>query len=116
MNAHQRRIHVRARHMLLPLSKEIDTRQLMGRRVYVYGRSEQYLHVLNASHQITSARTTRHVKPFNKVDLDLTSALSDKVERVCVAAHGLRVKNVLDRAARPWWADTARKHKAARKV
>lgn len=98
--------------MLLPLSAQVDPLTLLGKRAYIYGKAAPYFVKLKSSHGISAARITRHVKPFNCLDLELHSSFSDVMERVQVSAVGLRLVNPADRHARPWWVDTARKHKA----
>lgn len=102
MNAHQRRVTARRRHMDLPLGKEVDLRSLGARRMYFYrlGRVELYSALRVA---LVSARVSRHIRPWRACDLALTAA-NGAEEQARVSTRGLRLLDQRDRAARPWWA------------
>jgi hypothetical protein len=116
MNAHQRRVAARRRHMLLPLTKEVMLSGLPGRLVYSYRLGLEIIMTSQVLTDVVSATIHRHISSKNHVNGRLDLRLTDKDGKetvICTSTRGIRLKNPLDRAPRPWWAETMRKHRAA---
>lgn len=113
MNAHQRRKTSRCDHMLLPLGKRIDFNALQGRTVYAYGALSCHIAMdSRAMDQIGSATVHRHFRGL----IDLLLISRDGVKQVIqTSKRGIRLLDSADRAPRPWWVETRRKHAAAAK-
>lgn len=114
MNAHQRRKESRRLHMQYPLGKQVRLGALLGRSVYAYGRVSAMV-TINAVTlvRIDCAKVNRHVRCGHGglIDLVLVSHSGDE-QVISTSARGLRLVNPSDRAPRPWWVETRRKHKA----
>jgi len=94
MNAHQRRKHSRRIHMALPLGKEV----VFIEPVWPF-----------ATVKTTVFRHTPRQAPHT---VDICWHYDDKPDVIrAVPLRNVRLKHAADRAARPWWATTAIKHK-----
>lgn len=113
MNAHDRRKESRRRHMAMPLGKEVRLSDLAGRWVYAYGRLSTKIKMTpDQLVRATRATVNRHYRGL--IDLLLINKAGDE-QIVQTSMKGLRLVNPADKAARPWWVETHRKHAAAAK-
>ena len=113
MNAHQRRVHARRVHMLLPLSAEVQLKPLLGREVYVYGLISANRTLDSAAiGQVASATVAKHCRTPHTVDLELTSH-DGETATIQTTLRGIRLVNPADRKPRPWWAELRRRNRAA---
>jgi len=112
VNAQQRRKESRRRHMVLPLGKQVRAEALIGRTVYAYGRVGGNIIIHGRYFDVIGSATVhRHVRNGGPIDLMLTSQDGQK-QVISTSMRGLRLVNPSDRAERPWWVETRRKHKA----
>lgn len=116
MNSHQRRISSRRRHMLLPLSKEIDLATLRLRRVYSYRLGCDVVLFPAVIADIAIATVHRHVRPGfgGRLDLKLIDRKGSETV-ICTSSRGIRLKNPLDRAMRPWWIELRRERAGSKR-
>lgn len=113
MNAYQRRKDARRVHMTLPLGKAVVFSALTGRWVYAYGRISAKIKLMPEQMRLVSRATVnRHYHGL--IDLLLVSTTGDE-QIVQTSMKGLRLVNPSDKAARPWWVETRRKHAVAAK-
>lgn len=113
MNAHDRRKESRRRHMAMPIGKEVRLSDLAGRWVYTYGRISAKIKMTPDQLGLAiRATVNRHYRGL--IDLLLVNKAGDE-QIVQTSMRGLRLVNPADKAARPWWVETRRKHAARAK-
>jgi hypothetical protein len=117
MNAHDRRKESRRRHMGMPLGKQVRVADLLNRKVYSYRLGESFVLDDFEIESIVNAKVNRHVRPGHGglIDILLTSRHGHE-SVISTSAKGIRLAKPQDRALRPWWVETRRKHAASAKA